>query len=154
MKEYYTEIMDKFFPDIQSELELANESVVHRFHGTWVGHGARLSGLFVISDNKIYFRGKPKMTFTSSTWSLMSSAGKSKNVMIVPFNSIYELKAKKNQFVFKHTLDFMGGKYVGKKEKVVIEMTQGKEGKEKESKEELFKRAEELNSFLIAKMNK
>ena len=154
MKEYYSEIMDKYFPDIKSELELANESVVHRFHGTWVGHGARLSGLFVTSDDKMYFRGKPKMAFSSSSWSMMSSAGKAKNVFIVPLNSIYELKASKNKFVLKHTLDYMGGKYVGKKEKVVIEMTQGKEGKEKESKEELIKRSEELNSFLISKMKK
>jgi len=152
MQEYYSDIINANFPEIQPIIDEAGEKVVHRFVGTWLGHGARLTGLFVISDQKLYFRGKMKVTFSSSTYSMISSGTKAKNVFIIPLDAIFEMIQKKNEFVFKHKLDYMGGKYTGKKEKVVIAMYQGKEGNLKESKEEWMKRADELKSYLSTKI--
>ena len=152
MQDYYSETVNLYFPEIKLVLEEAGEKVVYRFVGTWVGHGARLTGLYVISDQKLYFKGKMKVTFTSSTYSMISSGTKAKNVFMIPLDMIYELTQKKTDFIFKHKLDYMGGKYIGKKEKVIISMYQGKEGKLKESKEEWMKRANDLNSFIRTKV--
>lgn len=152
MQEYYSEIMNRDFPDIKAVMEENSDESVHRFVGTWVGQGARLTGLYVISDSKLYFRGKMKVTFTSSTWSMATSGAKAKNVFIIPLDQMYELVQKKTDFVIKYKLDYMGGKYIGKREKLVIAMYQGKEGNLKESKEEWMKRADELKAFISPKL--
>lgn len=152
MQEYYSEITNNYFPEIQPLIEEVGGTVVYRFVGTWVGYGARLTGLFVVTDQNLYFRGKMKMTFGSSTMSMISSGTKAKNVFIIPLDAIYELVQKKNEFVLKHKLDYRGGKYIGKRDKIVIAMYQGKEGKSVESKEEWMKRANELKSYLSEKV--
>ncbi|MHA1270675.1 MAG: hypothetical protein ACTSPY_12855 [Candidatus Helarchaeota archaeon] len=148
MKEFYPEIMEKYMPEIEPFIE--GEEIAMRFVGTWLGGGARLSGLFVVTDKKIYFRGKVKMSAWSSTYSLASSGSKSKHVQMIPIDSIIDLKQKKNQFVITEVLDWMGGKYAGKgkKMKVVIEVAQGKEAGKKESKDELFARCEEFKKHI------
>jgi len=152
MQEYYSEITNTHFPDIQPLIEEAGETVVHRFVGTFLGYGVRLSGLYVITDKNLYFRGKMKVTFTSSTWSMAKSGSKAKNVFIIPLDSIYELTHKKTEFILKHKLDYMGGKYIGKRDKIVVAMYQGKEGKQVESKEEWLKRADQLKATLSEKV--
>ncbi|TFF89380.1 MAG: hypothetical protein EU549_00815 [Promethearchaeota archaeon] len=151
MKEFYPEIMEKYMPEI--EPHLAGEKVVHRFVATWVGLGARLSGLCVVSDEKIYFRGKVKMSGRSSTFSLISSGSKSKEVHMIPLNAIEQLTQKKNKFIIRENLSWMGGKYEkkNKKTKIVIEMSKGKGPDGKESKEELIARANELKEYIDSK---
>ncbi|MHA1310996.1 MAG: hypothetical protein ACTSQO_08710 [Candidatus Helarchaeota archaeon] len=151
MKEYYPEIMEKYMPEIEPYLE--GEKVQMRFVGVWLGAGARLSGLFVVTDKKLYFRGKAKMSAWSSTYSLATSGAKSKHVQMIPLDSIIDLKQKKNKFIITEVLDWMGGKYAGKgkKMKVIIEMAQGKENGKKETKDELFARCDELKNYIESK---
>jgi len=152
MQEWYSDITNKNFPEIQPLIEEAGETIVSRFVGTFLGYGVRLTGLYVITDQKIYFKGKMKVTFSSSAWDMAKSGSKAKSVFQIPLDSIYQVVAKKTEFVIKHKLDYKGGKFVGKRDKLVIAMYQGKEGKSKESKEEWLKRADELKSYLNTKV--
>ena len=146
MKEWFIDKINLYMPLIEPYLE--DETIVHRFVGLFDGIGARGSGLFVITEKNIYFRGKPKAGATTFTWQLV----KAKEVQHIPIDSIYEFIQKKNKFILKLTLDWMGEKYVGKKDKTVFEMYQGKEGKVKESKEELMKRVMEFKTYIESKM--
>lgn len=151
MKEYYPDIMEKYMPEIEPFLE--GEKVVHRFVGVWNGLGAKLSGLYVVTDEKIYFRGKVKMSAWSTTGSLISSGSKSKRVHTIPLDSIEQLTQKKTKFIIRENLSWMGGKYEkkNKKTKIVIEMSKGKGPDGKESKQELFARANELKEYIDSK---
>ncbi|MHA1229322.1 MAG: hypothetical protein ACTSRP_07845 [Candidatus Helarchaeota archaeon] len=153
MKEYFPDIINKYMPEIEPYIE--NEKVVMRFVGTWIGGGARLSGLYVVTDKKIYFRGKVKMSAWSTTASLAISGSKSKHVHMIPLDAIIKVVQKKNVFTITEKLDWMGEKYAkkGKKMKVAIEIAQGKEAGKKETKDELFARCDEFRQYIESKMS-
>ncbi|MHA1263980.1 MAG: hypothetical protein ACTSRS_01995 [Candidatus Helarchaeota archaeon] len=147
MKEWYSDIMNKYWPEIESQLQ-PDETVVHRFVGLWDGFGTRSSGLFVVTNKNLYMRGKPKV----GAWTPVYKLASGKQLQILPLDSIYEIIQKKNVFIFRVTLDWMGGKYIGKKDKIKIQVYQGKEGKEKESKDAMMQRVEELKAYLQSKI--
>ena len=147
MKEYFTEQIQKYFPLIQPSLK--EEEVIYRFYGRYktksMWEKANLAGLWVVTNKNLYFQGKASF----SGW----QTSKGGRVLTIPVNSIFFLKPKGEvNWVLKHSIDFMGPKYVGKKQKVTIVMLQGKENKTKELKTEWFKRAEEFYSFLKSKV--
>ena len=147
VKEWYSEISNNYWPEIEVAVKEANENVVHKFVGLFDGFAQRTSGLFALTDQNMYIRGKPKTGAWTPVWEL----AKGKHLVVVPLNSVYEVIQSKNIFVLRVKMDYMGGKYIGKRDKVKFDMYQGKEGKEKESKEEWMKRADELKSFLESK---
>lgn len=144
MKEWYSDIMDTYWPEIEAELK--GEPVVFRFVGLFEGYGKRVSGLFVVTEKTIYVRGKPKV----GAFTPMYKLGGAKKVFKVPLAAVFEYYQKKTKFAIKFTLDWMGPKYTGKKDKVVIAVYQGKDGKVKEPKDEWMNRIAELNSFLAS----
>ncbi len=147
MKEWYSEIINTYMPEVELTLNQKSEKVVHRFVGLFDGLAQRTSGLFVLTDENIYVRGKPKTGAWTPVWEL----AKGSHLVVIPLNAIYEIIQNKNVFVLRIKLDHLGGKYIGKRDKVKLEVYQGKEGKEKESKEECFKRADELRAYLDSK---
>lgn len=147
VKEWYSEITNNYWPEIEVAIKETNEETVHKFVGLFDGLAQRTSGLFVLTDQNMYIRGKPKTGAWTPVWEL----AKGKNLVVIPLNSIFEIIQKQNVFVLRLKLDYMGGKYIGKLDKVKFEMYQGKEGKEKESKQDLMQRAEELKAYLDSK---
>lgn len=147
MKEWYSDITSNYWPEIESQIQ-PDETTVYRFVGLWDGFGARASGLFVVTNKNMLFRGKAKL----GAWTPIYKVAGGKNIQIVPLDSIFEIIQKKNVFVFRINLDWMGGKYVGRKDKVKIQVYQGKEGKEKESGQDMMARVEEIHGYLKSKM--
>jgi len=153
MKEYFPEYIEKYMPEIEPYIE--NETVVMRFVGNKAESNTRLTGLFVVTDKNIYFRGKIAATAGMSRYTLIKSGMKSKEVHKIPLDSILSIQQKKNKFVIIEDLSWMGEKYAkkGKKLKIVIEIPKGKDESGKETKEELLKRCEEFNDYIRSKIN-
>ena len=150
MSEYpwFSELVSRYWPDLEAIIP-SDEMIQHKFICIFEGLGSRVSGLCVLTDKNLYMRGKPKTGAWTPVWKLAGA----KAVQSYPFNAMYELIDKKTKFIIRLNLDFMGGKYIGKKGKFFIAPHQGKEkGIGKEPKAEWLKRLDDYKTFLASKI--
>ncbi|NVM31615.1 MAG: hypothetical protein HWN65_22450 [Candidatus Helarchaeota archaeon] len=152
MSEYpwFSKLVSKYWPEIETLIP-PDETIQYKFIGIFEGLGSRTSGLYVITDKKIYSRGKPKTGAFTPVWKLAGA----KAIQVIPLDAIYELIDKKSKFILRIYLDYMGEKYTGKTGKFLIAPHQGKEkGIGKEPKTEWLNRLNEYKKFIMSKMSK
>jgi hypothetical protein len=148
MTEWFSEVREKYW-EIIAPYVGADEKIQIQFVGYFESWHAAGVGLFVITDKHIIFRGKGRIRGFGFTGKIP----KAKNVQKIPLDALYDLKQKKNKLVLYFKVDFLGEKYVGKRDKLVVEVDRGKEGKQKESKADLMKRVDEIKAYFESVMS-
>ena len=153
MSEYpwYSELVMTYWPEIETLIP-SDEKVMFQFIGVFEGLGSRVSGLCVLTDQKMYIRGKAKAGAWTPVWKLAGA----KKVQVYPYDAMYEMIEKGAvKVIFRLKLDYMGEKYIGKTGKVLMAPHQGKEkGLGKEPKEEWIKRVADYKAFIMSKISK
>ncbi len=142
MTEWFSEVKTKYWEIIKPNIS-SDEIIKLQFVGYFESWDAAGVGLCVITDKNIWFRGKGRIRGFGFTGKLVGA----KHVQKIPLNALYDLKQKKNKIILFVKIDFLGEKYTGRTEKITLEVDQGKEGKQKESKADLMNRVEEIKKY-------
>lgn len=130
-----------YLPEIEPFLE--GEEIKHKFWGVffapWLGE---LNGLFVLTDNAMYVRGKAGF---KSGWAGMAKSGK---VQKIPFEAFRTFITKKHKAIVKYDAGFQGkpGK-IGK-------LTIAPKADKGENKNDLIARANTYYDFMRSRADK